>query len=106
MIKTCPVCQGRVIGGIVEWHRNTAYCDDESNYLTCCFTCITLDDEYYEEMWKEYYLSQVGGSYIYYKRDFTEKNYVPTIQVRPTLVQFRGKRLRRKVLRAAIRNLL
>lgn len=35
--------------------QNTAYHDDERNWVTLCPECMKACDEYWAEMWEEYY---------------------------------------------------
>lgn len=53
-LKECPIC-GSLSDSVARRHRNTAYVDEESNYLTACRECQDRDDEYFAERWAEYY---------------------------------------------------
>lgn len=35
--------------------QNTAYNDDERNWVTLCPECAKANDEHWAEMWREYY---------------------------------------------------
>lgn len=49
-------CKGYSLN--VERRRlNTAYVDDELNYITCCIFCYITAYKQYEELWKDYYAS-------------------------------------------------
>lgn len=34
--------------------RNTAYVDDEKNFVIMCDSCFELEQEYWKEMWAQY----------------------------------------------------
>lgn len=53
----CPFCN-ELSFYVKTRHRNTAYCDEKSNYLTSCDKCYQEDYEYYDALWKEYKSSQ------------------------------------------------
>ncbi len=51
---TCDRCQ--VGDDTVTLHRQrTHYYDDASNWVTLCSDCRTDNDEYWDEMWADYY---------------------------------------------------
>lgn len=50
----CPCC-GEIKEDVKRRRRNTAYVNDENNFLTACRECQDRDDEYYAERWEEYY---------------------------------------------------
>lgn len=54
----CPCC-GRYFVYPCREHRNTAYVDSESNYMYACKDCHEQDDEYYQELWNDYYSSRL-----------------------------------------------
>jgi hypothetical protein len=57
--KACVYCF--TITATIEKRRlNTAYCDEEQNWITSCQECY--DDLYamYEEQWKDYYSGCYG----------------------------------------------
>jgi hypothetical protein len=49
----CPFC--KKIGFIVKRRLNTAYYEEESNWVNSCYDCFLEDIEYYKEQWDEYY---------------------------------------------------
>jgi len=60
-MTSCPVCKKLRADKSVERRRmNTAYINDESNYLTSCRSCFLRSEEYWKEQWDDYY-SMVGG---------------------------------------------
>lgn len=63
---TCPCCQRNRVGPIKTWHRNTAYVNDELNYLTSCVHCIMLDDLNFAYDWADYYNGTGVGGYSHY----------------------------------------
>lgn len=36
-------------------HQNTAYADDERNYIFTCSNCLDIINEYWNERWQDYY---------------------------------------------------
>ena len=42
--------------------QRTAYADDEKNWRTLCPKCQEENDEYWNEMWDDYYGVVGGGS--------------------------------------------
>ena len=48
-------CQHCGCFGAKRQHQNTAYCDEDSNYLTLCKDCQQEADNYYDELWTDYY---------------------------------------------------
>lgn len=63
--KKCQQCQTRwclqfprYISFTVKRRRlNTAYVDEESNYLTSCLSCYWETVDYYQDLWDDYYSS-------------------------------------------------
>ena len=52
----------------VKMHRrNTQFYEDDLNYLIACDSCIQQDNEYYQELWDEYYYSRL-------QENMTKKN--------------------------------
>ena len=56
--KKCPCC-GDCSGTVERRRRNTAYVDDECNFLNSCQECKDLDDEQFAELWAEYYAGRI-----------------------------------------------
>ena len=56
----CPHC-GMDDGSIERRSRNTAFQDEESNFLTSCKECWEEDDSYWAERWADYYQEVCGG---------------------------------------------
>lgn len=54
MIGFCKCCKKFRLS-IKKRRRNTAYVNEESNWLTACKECQQEDDEYNRERWAEYY---------------------------------------------------
>lgn len=50
----CPCC-GKWFRRVRTERRITRYIDDESNWLTACRECQDHDDEYWSDMWEQYY---------------------------------------------------
>lgn len=49
------VCQNNVCFKIGERYRqNTQYTNEESNWVLLCEECRELNDEYWDDMWKDY----------------------------------------------------
>ena len=47
----------------VRYKMDCAYQDEEKNYKTLCPECQEASDEYWKQMWDEYYgLNYYGGS--------------------------------------------
>ena len=56
----CPQC-GHWLRKVKTMRQNTAYVDDKLNFFTGCKECQKRNDEYWDEMWNQYYNS-VGGT--------------------------------------------
>ena len=54
--KRCPLC-GRYGKDIFKRRKNTEYNDEESNWVTGCGECYQAMEDYYTELWAEYYAS-------------------------------------------------
>lgn len=52
----CPRCE-RWRRDIECRRQNTAYLDDEANYITVCMDCYEEIQDYWEERWREYWAS-------------------------------------------------
>lgn len=39
----------------IRRRQNTAYVHEESNWITVCDTCFEDVEEYWKEMWEQYY---------------------------------------------------
>ena len=39
----------------ITYHQRTMYVNEEDNWVTLCELCKEENDEYWDEMWKEYY---------------------------------------------------
>ena len=50
----CDHC-GVADGTVENYHQNTEYVDEASNWVTLCAPCRQQNDEYWEAMWAEYY---------------------------------------------------
>ena len=50
----CDTC-GRWLVFPKRRRRNTAYHDDEQNYVTLCWNCFLWQEERWDEMWREYH---------------------------------------------------
>ena len=53
-----PLCDGLYGPCFCRGHRrvqNTAYVDEKKNWVFLCDTCMEANDEYWNEMWREYY---------------------------------------------------
>jgi hypothetical protein len=35
--------------------QNTQYCDDEMNWVVLCDECMKWNDQYWKDMWSDYY---------------------------------------------------
>ncbi len=40
---------------VITYHQRTMYEKEEDNWVTLCESCKEENDEYWDEMWKEYY---------------------------------------------------
>lgn len=54
----CDFCR-EVSDEVVVYHQGTMYQGKESNYAAACPTCKILNDEYWAEMWEEYYAQRM-----------------------------------------------
>jgi cytochrome c553 len=52
--SVCPCCQEQRFD-VRKRRRNTAYVNEESNWLICCGECHESDVEDYAELWDTYY---------------------------------------------------
>jgi len=59
MNKTCEFC-GDELPDVERRRRNTAYADDEMNFITTCLKCFETDCEYWKYRWDEYYGNMMG----------------------------------------------
>jgi hypothetical protein len=50
----CPYCGRYFKWRITTERRLTQYCDEKQNYMTACKECHADDNDYYEELWREY----------------------------------------------------
>jgi len=50
----CPFC-ATCVDSVELRRRNTAYVDDELNWLIACEECHQADFDYYAERWADYY---------------------------------------------------
>ena len=53
----CPHCEQWFRSGVKRRRQNTAYVDEESNYITTCIDCYDEIQALWAEMWDEYYKS-------------------------------------------------
>lgn len=49
------VCQKCGDEGAERRRQNTAYCEDDRNYVTLCPACHLENDLHWREMWADYY---------------------------------------------------
>jgi len=50
----CLSC-GEIKNTIKMRRKNTQYVDKDSNYIESCIECFNDEQEYWAEMWREYY---------------------------------------------------
>lgn len=55
----CPMCDKWFCKGVKRRRQNTAYQDEESNYVTVCPICFEEIQENWAEMWKDYWSSRI-----------------------------------------------
>ena len=53
----CPHCMMWFQDGVKRRRQNTAYEDDESNFVVACKNCFEEIQEYWAERWAEYHSS-------------------------------------------------
>lgn len=53
-LTVCPCCE-QLMPDVRKRRKNTAYVNDESNWLICCGACFQDMLEYYAELWDTYY---------------------------------------------------
>lgn len=53
-IKVCPQCK-KQCHTVKRRKRNTAFNDDENNYIEVCFECWQEDCQYWDERWNDYW---------------------------------------------------
>lgn len=49
---TCIVCKKK---GATKRRQNTAYVEDEKNWVVMCDSCFEENEAYWQERWEEYY---------------------------------------------------
>ncbi len=54
--KLCARC-GRNMKSTITYRQNTHYPEESANYVTLCRTCKKYNDQYWKEMWQEYWSS-------------------------------------------------
>lgn len=52
--RECPCC-GELRPDVEVRRRNTAYVDDDLNYLESCLLCYEGDCQYFDELWAMYW---------------------------------------------------
>lgn len=57
ILTICPVCK-KMMPDVGRRQRNTAYVNEDLNFLTSCQKCHDADEEYWSEQWQEYYSSR------------------------------------------------
>jgi len=50
----CQHCQNKR-KSVRKTRQNTKYVNEESNFVTLCYTCRKENDDYWEDMWNDYY---------------------------------------------------
>lgn len=50
----CPCCD-EFTTDVMRRRMNTAYVEEESNYITCCLSCFDGVQDHWNERWAEYY---------------------------------------------------
>lgn len=55
----CPHCGRWLCWGVKRRRQNTAYEDEESNYITVCRECFDEIQALWDERWIEYYSSRL-----------------------------------------------
>lgn len=53
----CPWCCRYFRYGVRFHRRHTSYVDERNNWMTACSECRYNDDEYYDDLWNQYYSS-------------------------------------------------
>jgi len=53
----CPCCH-QPSETVERRHQNTAYVDEESNWLVSCLPCFEEGEVYWAELWADYYASR------------------------------------------------
>lgn len=51
--EVCPQCNEPKTT-VLKRRQNTAYGDDDANFILCCQGCFEMAVEYWEERWEEY----------------------------------------------------
>lgn len=51
----CPWCERYFRYRVKTEIRNTAYCEEASNWITACKECREEDYAYYADLWEQYY---------------------------------------------------
>ena len=49
----CGYCN-RIVRGVKRRHMNTAYTEEDRNYMTSCRACFNASELEWDAMWKEY----------------------------------------------------
>lgn len=53
----CPCCNRYFRWPVTRQRRASQYVNDEANFLVACKECHELDDEYFNDLWQQYYSS-------------------------------------------------
>lgn len=55
----CPQCGRWFRHGVKRRRQNTAYVEEEWNFVTACEECFEEIESYWEERWAEYYADRL-----------------------------------------------
>lgn len=61
LLGYCPICGRWFQFSTKKRKQNTAYVEDEKNYIVCCKSCFEDVEAYWDERWKELYEDQMLG---------------------------------------------
>jgi hypothetical protein len=59
LLGYCPCCGRYFRWPVTTERRCTEYSEPKNNYLTACKECHREDDDYYNDLWKEYYAGRL-----------------------------------------------
>ena len=53
-VEICPMCE-LLMPDVERRRQNTAYVDDEMNYVRVCLECFLEIQEHWKDAWEDYY---------------------------------------------------
>lgn len=54
----CPCC-ACLVPELISYHQQTCYQAHDSNWVILCAECKELNDEYWADLWRDYYVDRM-----------------------------------------------